>query len=322
MPQVERDTARQSAIARRRSSGLRVRLLIVDVAAAAGTWLVLGTINMPATTASRQWGAALAATAVTLVAMQLLGLYRSRLCVQRGQETARIVVAVVAGAVTLELLRGDGDRSYAAAIVAAGSCILALMTLRWMFRQWLRAQRAQGRYRRGLVMIGTNEDAVAVWTMLHSQPELGYEVRGIIGKPRRRSDWAHLPNGRALDQLPDIARQTDATGVLLVANALSAAEVHDVIELSIGKRPARAGLAGLPGVGNAPGPPLSNEWRNVPLRRTRTTSDVAIRGETSRRPARSSSRFADRRTGPSRWLGSPSDSKTVAQPSTDRSESG
>ena len=231
VPQVELDTARQPAIARKRSSGLRFRLLIADVVAAAGTWLVLGTINMPATTASRRWGAALAATAVTLAAMQLLGLYRSRLCVQRGQETARIVVAVVAGAVTLELLRGDGNRSYAAAIIAAGSCVLALMTLRWMFRQWLRAQRAQGRYRRGLVMIGTNEDAVAVWTMLHSQPELGYEVRGIIGKPRRRSDWAHLPNGRALDQLPDIARQTDATGVLLVANAVSAAEVRDVIEL-------------------------------------------------------------------------------------------
>ena len=211
---------------------MRARLLIVDVAAVAGAWLLLSSINMPAATASRRWGAALAATAVTLAAMQLLRLYRSRLCVQRGQEIARIIVAVVTGAVTLELLRGDGVRSYAATIVVAGSCIVALMTLRWGFRQWLRAQRAQGRYRRGLVMIGTNEDAVTVWTMLHSQPELGYEVRGIIGKPRRRSDWADLPNSGALDHLPDIARQTDATGVLLVANALSAAEVHDVIELS------------------------------------------------------------------------------------------
>jgi exopolysaccharide biosynthesis polyprenyl glycosylphosphotransferase len=231
VPQVELDTAHQPVIAAKRSSGLRFRLLIADVVAVAGTWLVLGTINMPAASAGRRWAAALAATAVTLAAMHLLGLYRSRVCVQRGLETARIVVAVVAGAVTLEMLRGDGNRSYLAAIIAAGSCVLALITLRWMFRQWLRAQRAQGRYRRGLVMIGTNEDAVAVWTMLHSQPELGYEVRGIIGKPRSRSDWAHLPNVPALDQLPDIARQTDATGVLLVANAVSAAEVHDVIEL-------------------------------------------------------------------------------------------
>ena len=204
---------------------------MADVAAASGTWVVLGAINMPGTTAGRRWGAALAAIAVTLAAMRLLGLYRSRLCVQRGQETARIVVAVVAGAVTFALLRGDGDRSYAEALIAAGSCVLALLTLRWVFRQWLRTQRARGRYRRGLVMIGANEDAAAVWTMLHSQPELGYEVRAFIGKPRRRSDWAQLPNGRALDQLPDLARQTEATGVLLVANAVSAAEVHDVIEL-------------------------------------------------------------------------------------------
>ena len=183
-PQVERGTVLHPTTVRTSgSTGLRIRLLIADVAATAGTWFILAAIMMPATTAGRQWGAALAATAVTLVAMQLLGLYRSRLCIQRGQERARIVIAVVAGAVTLELLRGGRDRSYGAAIVVAGSCILALMAFRWMFTQWLRAQRVQGRHRRGLVMIGTNEDAVAVWTMLDSQPELGYEVRGIIGRP-------------------------------------------------------------------------------------------------------------------------------------------
>src|SRR5208283_1435950 len=171
-------------------SGLRARLLILDAAATGCAWLFLGTINMPATTADRRWGAALAATIVTLAAMQVLGLYRSRVCAQRGRELA----AVLMGAVTLEFLRGDTNRSYAATIIAAGFCILLLMALRWVFRLWLRSQRALGRYLRGLVMIGTNEDAVAVWTMLHSEPELGYEVRGIIGKTRRTSNWADLPS--------------------------------------------------------------------------------------------------------------------------------
>jgi exopolysaccharide biosynthesis polyprenyl glycosylphosphotransferase len=230
LPLAGFDDVRQPATGNAGSRGLRFRLVTADVVATAGTWLVMGTINMPAATAVHRWGAALAATAVTLGAMRLLGLYRSRQCIRRGPETARIVVAVVAGAVTLELLRGDGYRSYASAIIAAASCVLALVTLRWVFRQWLRAQRAQGRYLRSLVMVGTNEDALDVWTMLRSQPELGYEVRGIIGKPRRRPDLAHLPNGRAVYQLPDVARRTDATGVLLVANAVSAAEVRDVIE--------------------------------------------------------------------------------------------
>ncbi len=231
-PQVEPDTVRPSAtVGKKRSSGLRARLLIVDVVAAAGAWLLVGAIITPATTEGLRWGAALAATAVTLAAMQLLGLYRSRLCVQRGHEAVRIVLAVLAGAVTFELLRG-GDRSDGAALVAAGFCVLTLLALRWMFRQWLRAQRAQGRYRRGVVMIGTNDDAVAVWTMLHSQPELGYEVRGIIGEPPGRPDWVDLPSSPAIDQLPAIARQTDATGVLVVANALSADEIRDVIEVT------------------------------------------------------------------------------------------
>jgi exopolysaccharide biosynthesis polyprenyl glycosylphosphotransferase len=232
VPQAEQDTACEPTVSRRRGSGLRIRLLAVDIAAAAGTWLFVGTMNLPSMTAGRRWGAALAASAVTLAAMYLLGLYRSRLCVQRGQETARIVVAVGAGAAILVGLRGDGGRSLGAAIAAAGFCIFALMLLRWVFLQWLRSQRAQGRYLRGLVMIGANEDATAVWTMLHSEPELGYEVRGFIGEPRSGSDLAQLPNSREIDELPDVAKKTDATGVLLVANALCSAEMHHVIELA------------------------------------------------------------------------------------------
>ncbi len=80
-------------------------------------------------------------------------------------------------------------------------------------------------------MIGTNDDAMAVSTMLNTQPELGYEVRGVIGRSRRLAEWGHLCNGQHLDDLPEIARRTNATGVLLVANALSASEVRDAIEI-------------------------------------------------------------------------------------------
>jgi exopolysaccharide biosynthesis polyprenyl glycosylphosphotransferase len=213
-------------------SGLRARLLIVDVVATSGSWLFLATLSMPATTADRQWGAALAATIVTLATMQVFGLYRSRVCARRRQELARVIAAVLVGATIFDVLRGDASRSVPWTIAAAGLCILAVMTLRWGFGLWLRSQRALGRYLRGLVMIGTNEDAVAVWTMLDSEPELGYEVRGIIGKRSQRSDWADLPSSCAIDQLPEMARQTGACGVLLVANALSGAEVRDAIKVA------------------------------------------------------------------------------------------
>ena len=182
-------------------------------------------------TPSRQWSAAVAALVVTIVTMKLLRLYRSRLCVQRGQEVARIVFGVGLAAIALELVRGDWRRSGAMALIAAGSCILALLALRGMFRHWLRSERTMGRHQRGLIMIGTNDDAIAVSTMLNTQPELGYEVRGVIGTSWRRAEWENLCHGRTLIDLPEVARQTDATGVLLVANALSASEIRDAIEV-------------------------------------------------------------------------------------------
>ena len=228
------EEASDEAIARRtpKGSGLRLRLLIADIIAVTGSWLVLGTMNLPPASTLRRWSAALAAAVISVVFLHLLGLYRTRMCVQPAQQATRIAVAVLAGALTLELLRRDAERSYGAAIIAACFCVLAVMALRWTYAQWLRAQRARGRYLRGLVMIGGNDDAASVWTMLDSEPELGYEVRAVIGKLRRRSDLAGLPNSPSIESLPEIAQQTDASGVLLVANALSAAEVHRVIELA------------------------------------------------------------------------------------------
>ncbi len=215
-----------------RSSGLRARLLALDVAAVVTTWVVLGAFATPGVGTSRRLGAVSLAILVTLVSMPLLGLYRSRLCIQRRRETSRIVIACLTGAVTFGLVKaaafGDDD----AVIVAAGSCVLAIVVLRWAFGQWLTAQRARGRYRRGIVMVGTDEDAVDVWRMLDSQPELGYEVRGIIGEPRFCPEWAELPHDRTIAGLPDLAMKTESTGVLVVANALSAAEIRDVIDLS------------------------------------------------------------------------------------------
>ena len=224
------DVVGQPPIAQLRS-GLKARLLILDVVAAGATWFALGTIDMPSTSPAREWGAALAALLVTLITMKVLRLYRARQCVQRGQEVARVLLAVAVGTVALKLVRGDwgdGDRM---AIVAAGSCFLALVALRSMFGHWLRFERALGRHQRGLIMIGTNDDALAVSTMLNTQPELGYEVRGLIGEPRPRAEWEHLCNGETLDELPEMARKTGASGVLLVANALSASEVRAAIEL-------------------------------------------------------------------------------------------
>jgi exopolysaccharide biosynthesis polyprenyl glycosylphosphotransferase len=217
---------------KRKSAGLRARLLSVDIAAAASAWFALGGASISGTTAGRRWGSAIAATVVTLAAMQLLGLYRSRYFMYRRQELPRIILAGIAGSAAFVLFSGNGDGGHRAAVVAAGSCVLGLIVLRWIFGQWLCAQRARGRFLRGIVMIGMNDDAIELLTMLRSQPDLGYEVRAIVGKARPFPEWADLPSAPTLDEIPRIADQTGATGVLVVANALSGAEVNRVIKLS------------------------------------------------------------------------------------------
>ena len=231
-PPTSESAARVGPVSGRRgSAALRTLLLGADIAVAAGAWLALSGVSMSYATNGRRWGSAIAATFVTLVAMQFLGLYRSRFCVQRAQEMARIVFAVFAGSVAFVLVKGTGVGSHGAPVVVGSFCALALIVSRWIFGQWLCAQRARGRFLRGIVMIGANEDAGELLTMLRSQPELGYEVRAIIGETQSGPDWADLPRARSLDELPSIARQTHATGVLILANALSSVEVNRVIKL-------------------------------------------------------------------------------------------
>ncbi len=213
-------------------TGLRGRLLFVDVAATVGTMFTLGILQLPGATADRRWGAATLASITTLTAMHLLGLYQSRRCARRAYEAARIMIAVLVGGGVLVLLHGSRGSVFIGAMTAVGSCAMALLVLRWAFRQWLRAQRTRGRFLRSLILVGTNEDAVAVWMMLHHEPELGYEVTAVIGDPPPHPPSMHLVSARTIAELPEVARRTAATGVLLVTNALTGKEVQQAIGLA------------------------------------------------------------------------------------------
>ena len=59
-----------------RSTGLRARLLVLDVAAVVTAWVAVGAFGTPGVATSRRLGAAGLAILVTLTAMPLLGLYR------------------------------------------------------------------------------------------------------------------------------------------------------------------------------------------------------------------------------------------------------
>jgi exopolysaccharide biosynthesis polyprenyl glycosylphosphotransferase len=98
-------------------------------------------------------------------------------------------------------------------------------------------RRGLGRYLRRVVVVGTNDDAFGLVNMLSIEPELGYEVTSVVGDGDVATFGDGLLSSPSLDDLPELARQSGSEGVLIVANALSGAEMHGAIAAAT-----RAGL--------------------------------------------------------------------------------
>jgi lipopolysaccharide/colanic/teichoic acid biosynthesis glycosyltransferase len=63
-----------------------------------------------------------------------------------------------------------------------------------------------------------------MWQMLSDEPELGYRVGGVVGKRAQVAPWQGIPHRSALTDLPQLAEEVGAEGVILVGSAVTAAE--------------------------------------------------------------------------------------------------
>jgi exopolysaccharide biosynthesis polyprenyl glycosylphosphotransferase len=108
-----------------------------------------------------------------------------------------------------------------------------LIVLRWRFRRWLKSKRAGGHFLRTVVLVGANEDATAMRQMLSDEPELGYRVGGVVGKQTQMGSWQGIPHRSALSELPQLAREIGAEGVIVVGSAVTAAESAAAVQNSL-----------------------------------------------------------------------------------------
>jgi exopolysaccharide biosynthesis polyprenyl glycosylphosphotransferase len=181
----------------------------------------------------------LAAAVSTLVVIQMAGLYRSWVCSEFSRQAARIVVAAVVGGSVLTaaglLASGPAsDTPVAPAVEGAIGGAALMIVLRWRYRRWLKNKRADGHYLQTVVLVGTNEDAAAMWQMLFDEPELGYRVGGVVGKQAEVAPWQGIPYRSAMTDLPQLAEEVGAEGVILVGSALTAAETAVAVHGSLG----------------------------------------------------------------------------------------
>ena len=211
----------------RSERSLRQRLFFGDLAAISLAWglpmLFLSQLRPDQSVAV--W---LAAAVSTLAVIQRAGLYRSWVCSEFSRQAARIIVATAVGGVVLTVCGWLAGSVLAVpavpAVVGAVGAAALMIVLRWRYRRWLKSERADGQYLQTVVLVGTNEDAAAMWQMLSDEPELGYRVGGVVGREAQEARWQGLPRRSALADLPLLANEVGAEGVILVSSAVTSAE--------------------------------------------------------------------------------------------------
>lgn len=179
-----------------------------------------------------------AAVVVTLLTMHRAGLYRARMCALRSTEVARTIAASVLGATVFAA--GEwlaGAMSAWPAFEGAGAASVAVLVVRWHFGRWLKARRSEGRFLRTVVLVGTNDDGAALWSMLSDEPELGYRVGAVVGPHAFAEPWHAVAGCTEIGRLEDVAGRAGATGVMVIASALGAHDSSEVVSRAL-----RAGL--------------------------------------------------------------------------------
>jgi exopolysaccharide biosynthesis polyprenyl glycosylphosphotransferase len=149
-------------------------------------------------------------------------LYQTAAVASFTSEFSRIVHAVVAATVCTALI----EVAIAAPISRAWLLSLLLVALalvlaeRSVVRVLFRRARARGHFKRPVVVIGTNAEALSVVSMLQHSPELGYEVVGLLDCDTAYGVVPSVPVlGRWSDAI-EIMQEVDATGVIVAASAM------------------------------------------------------------------------------------------------------
>jgi exopolysaccharide biosynthesis polyprenyl glycosylphosphotransferase len=220
----------------RSEESLRGQLFIGDLAAISLAW-GLPMLFMSRLRPDQSVAVWLAAAVSTLVVIKTAGLYRSWICREFSRQAARIMAAAAVGGFALAAagwLAGSlsAEPAAPAAVGAVGAAAL-MIVLRWHFRRWLKNQRADGHFLQTVVLVGTNEDAAAMWQMLSDEPELGYRVGGVVGKQVQVAPWQGIAHRSVLADLPQLADEVGAEGVILVGSAVTSAESAAVVQASL-----------------------------------------------------------------------------------------
>src|SRR4051794_7930778 len=161
------------------------------------------------------------AAATGLAVAAFAHLYRARVCAIRSVEVALLgrvaIVSCVAAAVIAPQLQLE--LSFARLVEAMLASYAVLVVARGIFSDWVRTTRAEGRYGRPVIMLGTNDEGLELMQLLATEPELGYQVVGVIGDPMDAALSWTVPWLGDVDDAVDAVASTGATGCVMAVSA-------------------------------------------------------------------------------------------------------
>jgi exopolysaccharide biosynthesis polyprenyl glycosylphosphotransferase len=157
------------------------------------------------------------------------------------------VVAIIAFLFQLDLARG-----YIIMALPIGS--LALLASRWMWRQWLSAQRMRGRYSSRVLLVGSRVSVTSIERELRRLPDAGYLVVGacVPGDTIGEFLYGRIPVSGNLDQLQAAMEATGADTVVVTSSDELPPE--RIRELSWSLEPGRQHLVLAPSLTDVGGP--------------------------------------------------------------------
>lgn len=203
----------------------------------------------------------LVSIALTGVWMLMLSLYATRdprIVGGGAEEYKRIVDGAIrlfgVMAIVAVLFQWEISRGYFLTGLPTG--LIALLASRWIWRQWLNAERIVGRSSSRVIVVGAPVSVGAITRELKAKISSGYIVVGacIVREPRAGEErWAGPgPAEIGLDSLPRLLEVTGADTVLITsADELTAERVR---EISWGLEPGRHHLIVAPSLTDVGGP--------------------------------------------------------------------
>jgi exopolysaccharide biosynthesis polyprenyl glycosylphosphotransferase len=231
---------------------------IAVLASIAGAHLIaFGTVNTAISSRNMLDGVVtplhmgLVLTVLWSLALQMMDTRAGRIIGSGATEYKRVVHSSILtfglflfGAFFLDL---DISRSYAIAVFPLG--IAAILTNRWLCRQWLLARRAHGEYSSRVVLIGSQRSVLETARDLGRNPAVGYKVVGVgltDGPDEGTLLGTDLPILGAIDDIP---HRLDAYGAdTLIATNSDHLPAERVREISWNLHPQRHQLVLAPSI--------------------------------------------------------------------------